>query len=191
MTQANGRARTRVNIWRLVGWGGAAGLLLLPLVAMQFTREVDWTLSDFIIMGILIGGIGLLIEAAMRASGNASYRIGAIVMMIGCFMLIWVNLAVGIIGAEGGPNILYALVPTVLAAGGIISRFRAHGMCRALVAAIMVQVIIGAGAVAMGWGKDTPIWPRDIIGGTVIFTVVWGTAAALFARAARMERATG
>lgn len=32
----------RHNPWRIVGWGTAAALLLLPLVAMQFTSEVNW-----------------------------------------------------------------------------------------------------------------------------------------------------
>ena len=29
-------------------------LLLIPLVAMQFTREVDWTAGDFLVMGVLL-----------------------------------------------------------------------------------------------------------------------------------------
>ena len=32
----------------------ALGLLLIPLIAMQFTKEVNWTFSDFLMMGILL-----------------------------------------------------------------------------------------------------------------------------------------
>ena len=46
------------DLWRLfrwVMWGGAALLLALPLVAMQFTSEVNWTASDFVVMGAMLG----------------------------------------------------------------------------------------------------------------------------------------
>jgi hypothetical protein len=41
-------------------------LLLIPLVAMQFTNQVDWSTSDFLIMGILLLGTGLIIEGVFR-----------------------------------------------------------------------------------------------------------------------------
>ncbi|MGH8077936.1 MAG: hypothetical protein ACREPE_11510 [Lysobacter sp.] len=40
--------------WRIAIWGTAALLLLLPLVAMQFTDEVDWDETDFIVIGAMI-----------------------------------------------------------------------------------------------------------------------------------------
>ena len=41
-------------------WGGVVlVLLLVPLVAMQFTREVRWGLADFIVAGALLFGAGL------------------------------------------------------------------------------------------------------------------------------------
>ena len=42
------------NRWRPAMWGGAALLLLLPLVAMQFTREVIWDAADFAIFGTML-----------------------------------------------------------------------------------------------------------------------------------------
>ena len=41
-------------------------LLLIPLIAMQFTDEVNWTLFDFVVMGILLLGTGLLCELVLR-----------------------------------------------------------------------------------------------------------------------------
>lgn len=73
-------------------------LLLIPLVSMQFTNEVDWTISDFIIMGTLLLGTGLLCELVMRKVKTAENRIiicGTI--LLGLF-LIWAELAVGIFG---------------------------------------------------------------------------------------------
>ena len=41
-------------------------LLLIPLVAMQFTEEVNWTLADFLVAGVLLYGTGLLCELILR-----------------------------------------------------------------------------------------------------------------------------
>ena len=45
------------KVLRITGWAFAAVLLLLPAIAMQFTSEIDWSPSDFIVMGALIGTI--------------------------------------------------------------------------------------------------------------------------------------
>ena len=48
---------------RLIGIVVAvATLLLIPLIAMQFTDEVDWKPFDFVVMGILLLSTGLLCE---------------------------------------------------------------------------------------------------------------------------------
>jgi len=73
-------------------------LLLIPLIAMQFTSEVDWKLPDFVIMGILLLGTGLLCEFVMRKVKwieNRVLIIGAILVVL---FLIWAELAVGIFG---------------------------------------------------------------------------------------------
>ena len=53
-------------------------ILLLPLVAMQVTDEVDWGVADFVIAGALLGGTGLLLELAVRRPRNIAYRAAAI-----------------------------------------------------------------------------------------------------------------
>jgi hypothetical protein len=73
-------------------------LLLTPLVAMQFTSEVDWDGADFLIMGILLYGTGLLCEFVLRKVKSIQYRLiicGVILFML---FLIWAELAVGIFG---------------------------------------------------------------------------------------------
>ena len=72
----------------------AAALLLVPFTAMQFTSEVDWTLSDFIIMGILLFVTGLMIELALRKADR--YRVGAAVIIVALFLWFWAELAVGV-----------------------------------------------------------------------------------------------
>jgi hypothetical protein len=74
-----------------------AGILMIPLIAMQFTSEVDWKIGDFTIIGILLSVIGLLIVAASRKIKNINHRILVIVALLGILFLTWVHLAVGII----------------------------------------------------------------------------------------------
>ena len=73
-------------------------ILLIPLIAMQFTSDVQWSLADFVAMGILLLGTGLSCELVMRKVKKTGHRIvicGAILL---AFFLIWVELAVGIFG---------------------------------------------------------------------------------------------
>ena len=73
-------------------------LLLIPLVAMQFTNEVNWTLSDFVVMGALLLGTGLLCELVMRKVNNIKYRVAICGVILAALVLIWIELAVGIFG---------------------------------------------------------------------------------------------
>ena len=75
-----------------------AFLLLIPLIAMQFTNEVDWNLLDFVIMGILLLGTGLMAELVIRKVRNTESRLVIIGLILLAFFLIWAELAVGIFG---------------------------------------------------------------------------------------------
>ncbi len=83
----------------------AAGLLLLlPLVAMQFTNEVNWTFSDFIVAGILLFGTGGLIELTIRKINQISLRVWVILGILLVLFLVWAELAVGIFGTPFAGN---------------------------------------------------------------------------------------
>ena len=77
----------------------ATFILLLPLIAMQFTGDVNWSLRDFVIMGILLYGTGLTIELVMRKVQNNKKRLLYCVAILGALFLIWAELAVGIFGS--------------------------------------------------------------------------------------------
>ena len=47
-----------------------AFILLVPLLAMQFTDEVAWGVFDFAVAGALLGGTGLIHQLAARKAGN-------------------------------------------------------------------------------------------------------------------------
>ncbi|CAM3703342.1 hypothetical protein FSS13T_18820 [Flavobacterium saliperosum S13] len=73
-------------------------LLTVPLIAMQFTNEVNWTLSDFIVAGVLLYGTGLLCEFVMRKVTKTEHRIAICALILVLLLLTWVELAVGIFG---------------------------------------------------------------------------------------------
>lgn len=77
----------------------ATFLLLLPLIAMQFTNEVNWSASDFIIMGVLLFGTGLLCELVLRKVKKTEHRIAICGAILLALFLIWAELAVGIFGS--------------------------------------------------------------------------------------------
>jgi hypothetical protein len=64
-----------------------ACVLLVPLVAMQITDEVDWGVADFVIAGVLLGGTGLLLELAARQPRNVAYRAAAIAIGVAVIVL--------------------------------------------------------------------------------------------------------
>jgi hypothetical protein len=64
-----------------------AFVLLLPLVAMQITDEVDWGVADFVLAGVLLGGTGLLLELAVRKPRNLAYRAAAVAVAVAAIAL--------------------------------------------------------------------------------------------------------
>lgn len=84
---------------RLAGIVAFVGMLLLvPLIAMQFTTEVDWDETDFIIAGILLLGTGLLIELVLRKVKSTMNRVIVCAVILLVLFLVWAELAVGIFG---------------------------------------------------------------------------------------------
>lgn len=90
MNSQNKRIMTIVLIVALI--------LLIPLVAMQFTDEVRWDMFDFVVMGVLLLVTGLLCEIAIRKVKPLNFRIGIIAVILITFLLMWAELAVGIFG---------------------------------------------------------------------------------------------
>ena len=170
----NGR---RANSWRVAGWGLAALLLLLPLVAMQFTGEVDWTAGDFVFAGVLIGGVGLALELAVRMSRSLAYRAGAGFALAAAFLIVWSNAAVGMIGDEDNSyNLLFIAVIGLALLGSMATRFRAAGMARTMAVAAAAHLAVALGGISTdGYGAFL----------SAFFAGFWLLSAALFRKAAR------
>lgn len=160
----------------------AAVLLMVPLVAMQLTDEVVWTLSDFVFMGALIFGTGFAFELALKTTADTAYRWAVGVALAAGFLLIWITGAVGIIGSEANSaNLMYAGVLAVGISGAFVARFRPRGMARAMVAAASVQALIAV--IAIGYGLGRPY------SGAVELALLNGFWVALFAVSARLFQA--
>lgn len=75
----------------------AGGLLLVPLVAMRFTREVVWTGHDFAVAAVLLISTGLALELALATLRTRSARVVAGTAIVVALLTVWAELAVGIL----------------------------------------------------------------------------------------------
>lgn len=172
--------------WRVLGWGLAVAVILAPLVAMQLGAPgVVWTLSDFIFAIVLIGGVGLLFELAVRASGSWAYRSACALALATGFLLIWINGAVGIIGNEDNhANFVFLVIILMAVAGAVVARGKAELMARAMAVAGSAQALVGIAVFAFNDGAEAP----GRLGLLILieaFAAMWLGSAWLFRRAAR------
>lgn len=153
--------------WRLLGWGFLAALLSLPAI-LRF----PWTASDFVIMGILLGSVGLGVELVARLAGNVFVRLGAVLVVLTCFLTVWVNLAVGMVGSEDNPyNLLFLALVGLVLIGAVWVKLAPVGMAR-------VTLVAAAAQAAFALGGAATDMRGAIFSG--VFAFFWLLAAALF-----------
>ena len=139
-------------------------ILLLPLIAMQFTDEVNWDLTDFVVAGVLLFGTGLTYKLAAIKVGNTEYRAAVGLALTAAFILIWVNGAVGIIGGENNDqNLMFFGVLAIGIIGAIIVRFQPQGMTRTMFATAFAQALVPVIALI--------VWQPTSWGGAGVFGV--------------------
>lgn len=157
-------------------WGVLAALLSLPLIAMQFTAEVDWSPFDFLFMGVMLSLVGGGYELAVRLSDSLAFRAAMGLAVVASFLLVWINLAVGIIGSEDNPaNQMFVAVLAVLFVGSLVAGFKALRMAYVLAAVAATQVAVAVIALVAGFGMIFPI--------TAMFCAFWLLSAWLFRKA--------
>jgi hypothetical protein len=79
-------------------------LLLIPLIAMRYSDEVHWTLIDFAIMGVLLLVAGMWTQRVVKRVKSFPRRATYIILVILLFLLVWAELAVGILGSPLAGN---------------------------------------------------------------------------------------
>lgn len=176
---------TRGSRLRIAAWSGAALLLLLPLIAMQVTDEVNWTVGDFVFAAVLILSVGIPLELVVRKTRDLTYRSAAGLALAGAFLLTWVNAAVGLTDSDADG--LYLVVVAVGLVGAIVARFRPDGMARVLFAMALAVALTGVVALIAG------VVPAhnsvfQILAISVFFAVPFVGSAVLFQQAARERR---
>lgn len=171
----------------ILGLSLATGIILLvPLIAMQFTEEVIWTLSDFVIAGLLLFGTGLTYILVKAKSSELTYRIAVGFGLISGFFLLWVNLAVGIIGSEDNPiNLLYFAVIAVGLIGSFMARFQPDGMVLTMFGMAFVQALVAAIALIGGYYQSPPSTVTHILSINGLFITLFVTSALFFRHSAQ------
>lgn len=174
----------------------ATGLILLIPLVLQLTigTGVDgegwnWTLSDFIIIGVAIFSVGLAYELIARRSDKTIYRVAFGTGLAGAFLLFWINAAVGIIGSENQPaNFLYGAVFATGLIGSLLARFKPRPMARTLFAAALIQLLVPVVALIIwpeiSWGEAGMLRVFIL---NAFFAALFVVSALLFRRAAHAE----
>lgn len=85
-------------------YSSVAVILSIPLIAMQFTKEVNWTASDFLIMGALLFTTAFAVDFVMKKVKSFKSRLILVFGILALLILIWVEMAVGIFGSPIAGN---------------------------------------------------------------------------------------
>lgn len=165
-----------LNGWRIAGWGVLAALLILPAIAMRFSPEVDWTVSDFVFAGIILAALGIGGEIALRVGRNAPHRSGIGIAALGSFLTVWINGAVGMLGSEDEPtNLIFIALVGVAIVASLLVWFRPSIMR-------WIMAALSAGQFAVGIAAGLWTMPGHAIEWGVLsfFALIWSASAACF-----------
>ena len=79
-------------------------LLLIPLIGMMITDEINWSVFDFLMMGFLLTLLSAGINFVINCTTNFKKRILYIGILVLIFLLLWAELSVGIFGTPIAGN---------------------------------------------------------------------------------------
>jgi hypothetical protein len=97
---------------------GVALILSVPLVAMQFTDEVVWSLADFVLAGALLAVVGVALELAAKKAGNLVTAAGIAAL----------GVAAAVLGnGDDAPGLVLLGIVLIGCAGAISARRAQHG----------------------------------------------------------------
>lgn len=186
MNTENSLTRSITNVALVTG-----ALLLIPFIAMQFSEDVVWTISDFVLAGILLFGTGFTYKLITRKSADHTFRLAIAFALFSGLFLIWSNLAVGLIGSENNDfNALYFGVIFVGIIGGFISRFKAHGLSITLFVMAAAQALIAVIALMIGMADVPESSVYEIFAVNGFFITLFVVGAMLFRFAAQDHEKT-
>ena len=145
---------------------------------------MNWTLLDYLVASVLLASTGAGYWVATRTARSIWHHFGVIIAVCGGLLMMWVQLAVGLIGDGSHPaNTMLLLVLPLGAAGALLSRFRAEGLRSCMVVVAGIQVMTGAVLLTL-LGPDQF---SDIMLVTALFAGAWTTSAGFFHLAVRHQ----
>jgi hypothetical protein len=175
--------------WRIAAWAvGVLILLMVPLVAMQFSEEWDWGFFDFIFAFVVLFGAGLTFELLARKVDTIAYKAGVGVAVVAALLLVWINAAVGIIGDDESINLIYLGVLVIGLIGAYLARFEPQGMARASLAMAIAQMVVPLIVLAIPNLRGAFMEPPGVFGVIALnafFAILFAGSALLFRKAAQ------
>jgi len=176
----------RSSVWVVVG---VLGLLAIPLSAKIVDPNMGWSAFDFVLAGALLLTAGLGFDF-LRKLGDWRYKLATAIGVGAALLLMWVNLAVGIIGSENNPlNLMFAGVLVVGVFGALWARLRPQGMARTLFCMALTHAL-AAGLGISVWrpalNTDAALWSFAVVLiGNLVFILLFLASGLLFQRAGR------
>lgn len=168
-------------------WGALATVLLLmiPFVGMLVSDGWQWGIMDFVFMGGLIFGAGATFVLVARQMNNLFYRLAVGIAGVAGFLLVWINVAVEIIGDDNPANLMYMGVLAVAFLGAILARFKAAGMYRAMLATTAAHTIVAI--IAFIFYPDANPGQFGILAINAFFILAWLSSGLLFRNASSSD----
>ena len=165
-----------------------AALLLIALIGDRTLPGWNWGRLDYAFAAALLYGSGL---AFLWASGGARqfwFTTAVGLAVLGSFALVWVNLAVGILGSEDNPlNLLFFGVLAVLLAGAALARLQPRAMAFVMLATALAQLLAAVVAAGLaGWQADARL---PLV--SAFFCLFWLASAAAFWRSPAPSQPAG
>lgn len=174
--------RQNRNLFLLAG--ATACLLLGLFLIKEITHILEWGPVDFVFVGVMVFGTGTAYELIARKHKNRIYRVALAVALGAGFIMIWANLAVGLIGSEDEPaNLMYLGLLAVGLIGALIARLKAPGMSITMGLMAVSQVLITVTALLAGFQHLPHSSVGEIVKVNSFFFVLWSLAGLLFWRA--------
>lgn len=78
--------------------------LMLPIIGMMISENVNWSIADFVIAAILLSIGGLGVDLIFSKLKTRRARILTLMIVFVLFALVWGELAVGLFGTPWAGN---------------------------------------------------------------------------------------
>lgn len=165
----------------------ASIIILIPLAATFLTTEMQWDMTDFVIIWLLLFTSSFAYKMLARKT-KLLYRLASGLTIITALFMTWVNLGVGIVGSGPNlPNLLYGAIPVIGFLGAIAVNFKPTGMARTLFVMAIVNAIIALVAIIAHNINSTGDATIQIILLNGFFIVLWAGAGLMYRNAAVVE----